>query len=130
MSKAYNPIVHADFGTDLNGLDGSLRKQAEKKIRSIVDGTFGYQGHPLHGDLKGFRSADFGGGTYKIIFSYCKECRTVGRNPEFIGKCPSCEQRDDSTIIFWRIDRHRGGQQDVYRVVSNGLSQMFPTKPT
>ncbi|GEM_PF-2236420 len=128
MSKTYNAVVHPDFLKDLNGLDGSLRKKAQNKIRAIADNTWGYEGHELSGDLRGFRSADFEGRLYKIIFSYCKECREVGRNPDYVGICPECDTMGDNFLIFWRIDRHRGGDQDGYRLVSRDLNKKFPPK--
>jgi hypothetical protein len=126
--RHFHAEFHEDFKTDLDSLDGSLKELAKKKINSIIGNTFGYEGHALKGNLSGFRSASFKDATYKIIFSYCKDCRDVGRDLQSISDCNDCDQQDDDTIRFWRIERHRDGKRDGYVVVADSLSKVFPPK--
>jgi len=120
---------HKDFQKDYDGLDGSLKKQADKKLQAIETDTWQGQGHRLKGDLLGFRSSDFQGQTYKIIFSYCKECRRVGRNPKFMSRCEFCPEMTDNSVILWRIVRHGSGERNGYRIVSRAMAKEFPPNP-
>jgi hypothetical protein len=129
MDEPIHVKRHRDFESDLDGLEGSLRKQADKKIHAIETDAWQGQGHRLKGDLLGFRSADFQGQTYKIIFSYCSECRKQGRNARFIGNCEFCSNMADDAVIFWRIIRHSGGERNGYRIVSKAMAKDFPPSP-
>lgn len=119
-------LFHDDYYKDLSKLDGSILKEINKKIKNIRKDTFRNKGHTLHTDLQGFRSENILDRYYKIIFSYCEECRKIGRNADFIGQCDFCDQMGENSIIFWRILKHRSGDRDVYKIASKALANMFP----
>ncbi len=126
MVQSLKDVKHKLFLEDLEGLDGSLKSQAMKKIDNIINNSWGREGHLLKGDLAAFRSASFGKQLWKIMFSYCAECRKLGRNSRFIGECDFCEEMGDDTVIFWRILPHSNHGHDAYRVASSFLTKLFP----
>lgn len=130
MSREPKVIKHKDFEKDLSELDGSLRKQAQKKVDAIIGDEWRNQGHRLTSDLSGFRSASFQSQTYYVLFSYCDDCRKVGRNTKYISACPFCAEVPDDTTIFWRIFRHRDGERNGYREFSRAMSKEFPPSPS